>query len=298
MPGDQLEALLDNPAMRDAIAVVFERSNGGNEDVQWTEVRDALSSEQWGRLIRQEVLVEAGGGFALTNPDRVEQYLKRQEEPSDVAEDRDDVENDSWAWYDKVAGLTTLVLFAGYWNAGIRNIIASLDNVILAPAADLLPFYAVVLVLATVTGFYSTVLQARLMDTEKMQAYQEQLSELRERKEAAKDRGDEDALERIREEEMEAFGDQIGMFKLQFRPMVWIMLLTIPVFLWLRWKVRGGHLGSDEIGLIVPIAGAVTWQESLFGPMPTWIVWYFVCSIAVRQLIQKAFGVQTSPTSS
>jgi len=297
MPGDQLEALLDNPAMRDAIAVVFERSNGGNEDVQWTEVRDALSSEQWGRLIRQEVLVEAGGGFALTNPDRVEQYLKRQKEPSDVAEDTDDVENDSWAWYDKVAGLTTLVLFAGYWSAGIRNIIASLDNVILAPATDLLPFYAVVLVLATVTGFYSTVLQARLMDTEKMQAYQEQLTELRERKEAAKDRGDEDALERIREEEMEAFGDQVGMFKLQFRPMVWIMLLTIPVFLWLRWKVRGGHLGSDEIGLVVPIAGAVTWQESLFGPMPTWIVWYFVCSIAVRQLIQKTFGVQPPPMS-
>jgi len=122
------------------------------------------------------------------------------------------------------------------------------------------------------TGLYSTLLQARLMDTEKLSAYQERMARLKERKAAAKERDDDDALERIQREQVDAAGDQLGMVKLQFRPMVWIMLLTIPVFLWLRWKVRGGHLGVGETGLVVPLAGAVFWQDPLLGPMSTWIV--------------------------
>jgi uncharacterized membrane protein (DUF106 family) len=135
------------------------------------------------------------------------------------------------------------------------------------------------------------------MDTEKLQAYQERMNRLNERRKAAKEADDEEALERIQEEQMEAAGDQLGMFKLQFRPMVWIMLLTIPVFLWLRWKVRGGHLGLAETGLVVPLAGAVGWQDPLFGPMSTWIVWYFLCSMASRQIIQKTLDIQTSPSA-
>ncbi|WP_238709355.1 DUF106 domain-containing protein [Natronorubrum halophilum] len=156
---------------------------------------------------------------------------------------------------------------------------------------DAVPFYAVILLLAAVTGLYSTILQKRLTDREKLEEYQQRMADLRERKQAAKERDDEDALERIQDEQLEAAGDQLGMMKVQFRPMVWIMLLTILVFLWLRWKVNGGHLGADETGLIVPIAGAVSWQQPLAGPMSTWIVWYFLGSMASRQLIQKALNV-------
>ncbi|MCD2200716.1 MULTISPECIES: DUF106 domain-containing protein [unclassified Halobacterium] len=298
MPAEQLESFLDNPAMREALSIVFERSEEGTDEVQWADVSDALSSGQWGRLIESGVLVSGGTGFTLANPDRVQQTLEEHGPLSDTAEGVDEIESESWAWYDKAAGVTALVLFAGYWNTGIRNIIASVDNLLLAPIVDMLPFYAVIILLAIVTGLYSTVLQARLMDHEKMQAYQERMNELKERKEEAKERGDDEALEQIQEEQMEAAGDQLGMFKLQFRPMVWIMLLTIPVFLWLRWKVRGGHLGVGETGMILPLAGAVSWQEPLLGPMRTWIVWYFLCSMASRQIIQKTLNIQTSPSSS
>jgi len=298
MPVEQLELFLDNPAMYEAISVVFERSDGGSEELQWDDVRDALSTDQWGRLIESGVLVSGGTGFTLENPERVRQTLEEQGDVSTETTGGNEIESESWAWYDKAAGITALALFAGYWNQGIRDVIASFDNILLAPITDALPFYAVIIVLAVVTGLYSTVLQARLMDHEKMQAYQNRMTELKERKEAAKERGDDEALDRIQEEQMEAAGDQLGMFKLQFRPMVWIMLLTIPVFLWLRWKVRGGHLGVGETRLIVPLAGAVSWQEPLLGPMSTWIVWYFLCSMASRQIIQKTFNIQTSSTSS
>ncbi|MDQ2074669.1 DUF106 domain-containing protein [Haloarcula sp. H-GB4] len=283
--------------MRDALATVVEHSDNGNESLQWNDVSESLSSEEWGRLVREEVLVSDGTGFTLTNPEQVREALQ-PDEPMDTATDEGGIEAESWAWYDKVAGLVTLSLFAGYWSTGIRDTIASYDDLLLAPVTDALPFFAVIILLAIVTGLYSTVLQSRLRDTEKIQAYQERMKELKERKEAAKERGDDDALEELQAEQMEAAGDQLGMFKLQFRPMVWIMLLTIPVFLWLRWKVRGGHLGASEFGLIVPLAGAVGWQEPLFGPMKTWIVWYFLCSMVARQLIQKTFDIQPSPSPS
>jgi len=295
MPEEQIESFLENSAMREAISIVFERSEGGSRELQWNDVSDSLSSGQWGRLIQEEVLVSAGSGFTLANPDELKQRL---EASGQLHDDADTIESESWAWYDKVAGVAAIALFAGYWNTGIRDMIASFDNLLLAPITNLLPFYIVILVLAIATGLYSTVLQSRLLDREKIQEYQDRMTELKERREAAKERGDDEALDQIQEEQMEAAGDQLGMFKVQFRPMVWIMLLTIPVFLWLRWEVRGGHLGPSETGMVVPLAGAVSWQDPLVGPMQTWIVWYFLCSMASRQIIQKVFNIQTSPSSS
>ena len=284
--------------MREATAAVLDRHERVNRPLQWADVSEELSSDQWGRLIQEGVLVSHDAGFTVANPHAVREGLEKDSDHPDDNVMSDDIEAESWAWYDKAAGLVTLGLFAGYWNTGIRDIIASVDNIVLAPVTDVLPLFAVIILLSVVTGLYSTVLQARLKDTETIQAYQERMNELKERREVAKERGDDDALEEIKEEQMEAVGDQLGMFKLQFRPMVYIMLLTIPVFLWLRWKVRAGHLGATETGLVVPLAGAVGWQEPLLGPMTTWIVWYFLCSMVSRQLIQKTLDIQLSPSTS
>ncbi|WP_408960456.1 DUF106 domain-containing protein [Natrinema sp. 74] len=290
MPAEQLEVLLDTPAMREALAVVLERTDGGSEEIQWNDVSDALSSGQWGRLIGQDVLVGTSSGFVLANPDQVRDVLDGTEVDASAENQADDIEPEMWTWYDKAAGLGVLILFMGYWNSQIRNVVASIDDLVLGPITDVLPFYAIIIVLAVVTGLYSTVLQSTLMDHKKMQTYQDRMNDLKERREAAKERGDDEALERIQKEQIEAAGDQLGMVKLQFRPMVWIMLLTIPVFLWLRWKVRGGHLGAGETGMVLPLAGSVGWQDTV-GLMPTWIVWYFLCSMASRQLIQKTFDI-------
>jgi uncharacterized membrane protein (DUF106 family) len=295
MPIDQLELLLEDPAVRDALAVVYERSDGGTEELDWSDVKDALSSGQWGRLIEEGILVSAGSGFVLANPDRLQTKLDEQDGLD--GGHTDEIESESWSPVDKAAGAFALLLFAGYWSTHLRNVIASIENVVLGALADLVPFYGIVLLLAVVTGLYSTILQARLMDHEKLQQYQQRMQQLKERKQAAKERDDQEALEQIQEEQMEAMGDQLGMFKVQFRPTVWIMLLTIPVFLWLRWKVRGGHLGPGDPGLILPIAGAVGWQDPLVGPIRVWIGWYFLGSMLSRQLIKKTLNLQSATSS-
>ena len=96
---------------------------------------------------------------------------------------------------------------------------------------------------------------------------------------------------------MEAMAENIGMFKEQFRPMVWIMLFTIPLFLWMYWKTRSAGLDGSEATMIMPIAGETKLNSGLLGPMPAWIVWYFLCSMGFTQLLRKALNIDMSPST-
>lgn len=79
-----------------------------------------------------------------------------------------DTGDSSWSKYDKGAAVVTVGLFLGYSVSEVRNVIGGVMDAALGPLAEMLPFYAVVMVLALATGLYSTLLQANLMDMEKM----------------------------------------------------------------------------------------------------------------------------------
>jgi hypothetical protein len=203
----------DEPELAEAISVLLGRTESG-ETIEWGDVNDELSSGQWGRLIEQGVLVDAGDGFELADRDATEEAMAE----SDGTEVDDD--DAGWTTWDKAAAVGSVLLFLGYSQRPVRNAVGETINVFLGPLDQMLPFYLVILTLAVLTGLYSTLLQANLMDMEKMGEYQERMQEIQDRRKAAKERGDDEALERIQEEQMEAMGDQLGMFKLQFRPMV------------------------------------------------------------------------------
>ena len=288
----------DEPKLAEALSTVLQHTEG-EDTVEWGDVNDELSSGQWGRLIEQGILVDDGGGFELADRQAVENAL----EDSDGVEGSED-DDAGWTTWDKGAAVGSVLLFLGYSQQPVRNAVGETVDLLLGPLDQALPFYLVILTLAVLTGLYSTLLQANLMNMEKMAEYQNQMQEIQDRRKAAKERGDDEALEEIKEEQMEAMGDQLGMFKLQFRPMVWIMLLTVPAFLWMYWKILSG--GGDVIGevsVVMPFIGnlgaegANGWTTSVIGPMQAWIVWYFLCSMAFTQVIRKALNVQTTPTS-
>jgi len=283
--------------MRDAIQVVLDNASGG--EVRWVDVRDQITSGQWGRLIEKEVLVDGEEGFALADRDDIEAGMEDDSGGSDV----ETPETTSWSKWDKLAGLATVGAFVGYAVTPVRNAIAGGIDVVLGPLLNVVPFYVVIMVIALGTGLYSTLLRAGLMDMEKMGAYQERMKDIQERRKEAEERDDDEALDEIQEEQMEAMGDQLGMFKEQFRPMVWIMFLTIPAFLWMFWVI--GYRGSDAAypavaaqELVVPLAGTVTWDTGIVGPIQMWILWYFLCSMAFTQLVQKSLNIEMSPSAS
>ena len=280
--------------MKPAIETVLD--NATDNEVQWVDVRDEISSGQWGRLIEKGVLVDGDSGFRIESPDAVREGLTEES-------DDEEIEGSSWTKWDKGAAALTVGLFAGYAWAPARNVVAGAIDLVLGPLTDVVPFYVVVMIIALATGLYSTLLRVALMDTEKMGKYKAQMDAIKEKREAAKERGDDEALEEIQQEQMEAMGDQLGMFKEQFRPMVWIMFLTIPAFLWMFWVI--GYRGSESAypsvatqEIVMPLAGTVTWDTGIVGPMQVWIVWYFLCSMAFTQLVQKSLDIKMSPTSS
>ncbi len=294
----KLDSLLEeSPELESAIEHLLDRTEGGEGEVEWADVRDELTSGQWGRLIETGILVDGDQGFRFDDPEEVAEALsyERSAQPTSV-ESAEEPESVSWSTWDKAAAVGSIGLFAGYSLPRVRAAIGGTIDVFLGPLDAVLPFYAVVMALAMLTGLYSTLLQANLMDMEVMGQYQSRMQEIQERQKAAKERGDDEELEKIRKEQMEAMGDQLGMFKAQFRPMVWIMLLTIPVFLWMYWMILDGRIAEVENTLTVPLAGENTWRQSVAGPIQLWIVWYFVCSMAFTQVIRKALNIQTTPT--
>ncbi len=303
----KVESLIsEDPALAEALTIVLEETDDGSEEVAWADVRDDLSSGQWGRLIEQGVLVDGEDGFRLADPEEVKAGLGQGDgadtTASTSAPDGEPPEV-NWSTYDKAAGVASLGLFAGYSIPTVRNAIGTVLDLFLGPLDTLLPFYVVIMALAVLTGLYSTLLQANLMDMEIMGAYQGRMKEIQERQKAAKERGDDEELEKIREEQMDAMGDQLGMFKAQFRPMVWIMLFTIPVFLWMYWKILPGAQGTvidpADVSVVMPLVGELGekgWTAGVLGPIQAWILWYFLCSMAFTQVIRKALNIQTTPT--
>ncbi|WP_121822452.1 DUF106 domain-containing protein [Halostella salina] len=294
---EKVESLIEEDVtMADALAAVRRETKANGGEVEWGDVRDDLTSGQWGRLIEKGILVSGDEGFELADPEAVEEALEDDETVTATATgtDDEDDEESSWSQYDKLAGVTALGLMVGYYYDPVKNTVGGAIDVLLSPLSEAMPFYAVILAIAMLTGLYSTLLQSNLMDMDRMAEYQERMKAIQEKQKRAKERGDDEALEQIREEQMEAMGDQMGMFKEQFRPMVWIFLLTIPFFLWMYWKIGSPAIGSETI--VMPMHGEVSWAEGIVGPMQAWIVWYFLCSMGFTQLIRKSLNLQTTPS--
>ncbi|WP_159900079.1 DUF106 domain-containing protein [Salinirussus salinus] len=280
----------DGEEMADALSAVLAVADEKGT-VSWGDVSDDLSSGEWGRLIESGLLVDADGdGFVLDDPEGVREALSEAEPAESEEKDL------SWSRRDKLAGLGVLLLFLAYSQQGLRDVIAGDGiNLVLGPLNATLPFHVVVLILALATGLWTAVLQDNMMDTSIMSDYQETQQEFKEKIEEAKERGDDERVKELRQEQMEEM--DLGVFKAQFRPMVWIMLLTIPVFLWIYWMVLDGHVIETGTAMVLPLVGEVsTWQTAVVGPIQLWLVWYFVCSLSFSQIMRKALNVQVSPT--
>ena len=277
----------------ESIRIVLEKSEDGGVELDWADVRGEVTSGHWGRLIETGILKEGKKGFQVSDALTIRQTIENFDQPRSKKSKTKMDDEGKWTKWDKGAAVFAIGLFAGYSFAEVREIIGKGVDLVIGPIDALLPFYLVIMILALFTGLYSTLLQANLMNMEKMGEYQIEMKELQGRQKAAQKSGDKEEMERLRAEQMEAMGDQMGMFKLQFRPMVWIMVFTIPVFLWIYWKILSGNIDSNELTIIVPFVGEADWIAGLVGPIQLWIVWYFMSSMAFTQVIRKALNIRT-----
>ncbi|WP_290819260.1 DUF106 domain-containing protein [Halovivax sp.] len=313
---EKVDSLLrEDEEMEAALRSIRERADENGGEVAWGDVNDDLTSGQWGRIIEQGVLVDGEEGFEIADREAFDDALDGDGDDGPIGGVEIDPEASSWTQWDKMAGAVSLLLMFGYWMDTVRDAVGGTINFMLAPLDAALPFWGVILSVALFTGLYSAIVQANLMDPERMGKYQKRMKAMQEKRsdaqEALKEAEERDApeaeierleneLDRVQQEQMEAMTENLGMFKEQFRMMVWIMVFVIPLFLWMYWKLHGdgAHaLTGAESQMVMPLVGQIELSDGVLGPIRAWIVWYFLCSLGFSQLLRKALNINMSPTT-
>ncbi|ELZ27679.1 hypothetical protein C475_07155 [Halosimplex carlsbadense 2-9-1] len=290
------ERLDGDDALADAAAVVLDRAESGDGTVSWPDVSGAVPAEQWGRLLESELLVATDAGFVVEDPDAVRAAVGERDDAEFAgdAETDDDADAGRWSAADKLAGVAALGLMASYQIPVARDTIGSTADIFLGPVEAALPFGATVALLALATTVVSTTLRRRLMDGNPQEAAQERLETVKERLDAARERGDDEAVERLQSRQQELMMEQLGAMKRMVRPMVYAMLVTIPVFLWITWLTVNPVAAITPAAQVLPIAGRVVWTAKLVGPLQVWTVWYIAWSI-VSNVAGKRVAKKVGP---
>ncbi|WP_245618609.1 DUF106 domain-containing protein [Methanogenium cariaci] len=153
-----------------------------------------------------------------------------------------------------------------------------------------------ILILASITGCYSSLLQKYTIDYEKMQAVQAKMKEFQKIYREAQLAGDEKQLKKLNDKRARMMEEQMAMSQEQFKPMGWILIVTVPIFIWMLWTISRMQAAFD-LGTIVamptitfPYLGEIGLNAISFF-LPAWILWYMICSICLSQVIRKALNI-------
>ncbi|MDG6251620.1 EMC3/TMCO1 family protein [Methanocalculus sp.] len=195
-----------------------------------------------------------------------------------------------------IAFILAFGLMMAYAVEWIRDGIAEAIDTILGPLTDTfgMPFFAVLLFLSSATGLYSSLIQKYTIDYEKMQEVQAKMKEFQMKFREAQLAGDEKAIKKLEAKRDAMMKDQLEMSQQQFKPMAYIILITVPIFFWLLYRLHGMDLSaalSMDTAIVFPFMGITSLNEMAVWILPAWILWYMICSLTVSQVIRKALNI-------
>ena len=192
------------------------------------------------------------------------------------------------------------ILFGIVIIPGLREGLGNALGVVLDPVANSIgldKFLITILILSVVTGMYTSVVQKYTTNWELMEKskhYQKQIRELQKELMEAKRENNKHIIKKLEKKKEEIMRKQTQfsgeMFRQQMKPMAYIGIITIPIFMWI-W----GYVDVNPIGAVIfPLIGERELTATFVFSLPYWVLWYMVCSIPIAQLIRKAIGIQSS----
>ncbi|MFA5613143.1 MAG: DUF106 domain-containing protein [Methanoculleus sp.] len=193
-----------------------------------------------------------------------------------------------------IALLFTMLVFLSYSIGGVRETVGSAMNTILGPFIDVLgvPFFVMILILSSITGLYSSLVQKYTINYDKMQEVQAKARVFQKEFREAQLAGDEKRIKKLQGRQERMMQDQLDLSKQQFTPMAIILVLTVPIFFWLLFRLPPvGESITIASGIVLPFIGTVSLSATAFWVVPAWIFWYMICSLAVSQVIRKSLNI-------
>lgn len=187
-----------------------------------------------------------------------------------------------------------IVMFA---SLAYRNEVGTALDVVLGPFADFIgEFLIIILILSVVTGIYTSVVQKYTMNWElmaKSKEYQKQIRDLQKEYMEAKKENNQHKMKKIEKKRTEVMRKQTQfsgeMFKQQMKPMAYIMIITIPIFMWI-WMYVESH---PDMVVTFPLFGVTELSSAFIFSLPFWVLWYMMCSIPITQVVRKALGIRS-----
>jgi uncharacterized membrane protein (DUF106 family) len=189
--------------------------------------------------------------------------------------------------------LDTLALAVGFFlffgimvSGDLRHVIGIAMSAVLGWLTAILPFHVVLFALAAVTGLYASLIQKYTLDWDFLKSQQDKMRSLQSAMKEAQLSGDKGKLQQLQTEQMKMVSEQGKMMQMQFKPMLYIGIVSIPLFMWAYLYISQNHLT-----MTFPFWGTHGVSEVVLGPVIYWFYWYFICSIPVSQIIRKALDI-------
>jgi uncharacterized membrane protein (DUF106 family) len=149
-----------------------------------------------------------------------------------------------------------------------------------------IPFYILIVILSALTGLYSSIIQKYTIDYEKMTETQERMKEFQTEYREAQLSQDEKKIKKMEAKKERVMKEQLEMSQNQFKPMAYILVLTVPIFFWLLYR-----LNQVQSTITFPYIGTVGLHNPAVWIIPAWILWYMICSITLSQIIRKSLNI-------
>jgi len=165
----------------------------------------------------------------------------------------------------------------------------ALDSVF-APLVETfgIPFFILIVILSAATGLYSSIIQKYTIDYERMNDVQERMKGFQKEYREALLSKDEKKIKKMDAKKDRMMKEQLELSQQQFKPMAYILILTVPIFFWLLYRLSQ----IPDATITLPYqAGAISLTAPMFWILPAWIVWYMLCSITISQVIRKALNI-------
>lgn len=170
-----------------------------------------------------------------------------------------------------------------------RDIVAGGVNVIVSPFVAHMPFHIVVLCIAIIVAVCSSFIQKYTMNWDLMKKVTEKNKVFQKEYREAQLSGNKNKLKKLDEERMSMLEDQAAMSKQQFKPLAYITLISIPLFVWAFWYLTLPQ--NADLSMAFPFWGVQKLTGPVFFVFQYWIFWSIMCSLALSQIIRKSFNI-------
>jgi Predicted membrane protein len=184
-----------------------------------------------------------------------------------------------------------LLLFIGVMIPSVRDIIGKGMDIVMSPVLMLVGesnFFLILSAMAIITAIYSSLIQKYVVDQSKMMEFQEKMKIFQKEMKEAQKTQNTYMLKKLEEQQAEMMQEQMGMMKDQFKPMFYIVLVSIPLIMWAYYYI-GLH---PDASIVFPFWGEQLLSGRVFFMFTFWLYWYFVSSLAFSQVLRKFMNIR------